>query len=144
MCMRHIATVQHHASAVYIINVLHALLYPTMTSSLLQVLPFHSPFYNTLYAGVQLDLHDGKDKLGAAGGERSEPPLLVACMQVYYSQIYTIGDINWVQQGASEASPPACIIESVDSISRDGPDTPIYVIHCKKPNNSAQILFHIF
>ena len=29
------------------------------------------------------------------------------------------------------------IIESVDSISRDGPDTPIYVIHCKKPNNSG-------
>ena len=29
------------------------------------------------------------------------------------------------------------IIESVDSISRDGPDTPIHVIHYKKPNNSA-------
>ena len=26
------------------------------------------------------------------------------------------------------------IIESVDSISRDGPDTPIYVIHYKSPN----------
>ena len=48
MRMRHIATVQHHASAVYIINALHALLYPTMTSSWLQALPFHSPFYNTL------------------------------------------------------------------------------------------------
>ena len=28
------------------------------------------------------------------------------------------------------------IIESVDSISRDGPDTPIYVIHYKMPKNS--------
>ena len=30
------------------------------------------------------------------------------------------------------------IIESVDSISRDGPDTPIYVIHYKKPKISEQ------
>ena len=30
------------------------------------------------------------------------------------------------------------IIESVDSISRDGPDTPIYIIHYKKRNNSEQ------
>ena len=30
------------------------------------------------------------------------------------------------------------IIESVDSISRDGPDTPIYIIHYKKQNNSEQ------
>ena len=29
------------------------------------------------------------------------------------------------------------IIESVDSISRDGPDTPIYTIHYKKLNNST-------
>ena len=28
------------------------------------------------------------------------------------------------------------IIESVDSISRDGPDTPIYIIHYKKRNIS--------
>ena len=28
------------------------------------------------------------------------------------------------------------IIESVDSISRDGPDTPIYVIHYKMTDNS--------
>ena len=28
------------------------------------------------------------------------------------------------------------IIESVDSISRDVPDTPIYIIHYKKRNNS--------
>ena len=27
------------------------------------------------------------------------------------------------------------IIESVDSISRDGPDTPIYVMHYKMQNN---------
>ena len=33
------------------------------------------------------------------------------------------------------------IIESVDSISRDGPDTPIYVIQYKKPNNSDPIDF---
>ena len=51
MRMRHIATVQHHASAVYIINALHSLLYPTMTSSWLQGLPFHSPVYN-MYAGI--------------------------------------------------------------------------------------------
>ena len=31
------------------------------------------------------------------------------------------------------------IIESVDSISRDGPDTPIYIIHCKKPKISEQV-----
>ena len=43
------------------------------------------------------------------------------------------------------------IIESVDSIIiiiiiniRDGPTLPLYVIHCKKPNNSAQITFHAF
>ena len=30
------------------------------------------------------------------------------------------------------------IIESVDSISRDGLDTPIYIIHYKKRNNSEQ------
>ena len=31
------------------------------------------------------------------------------------------------------------IIESIDSISRDGPDTPIYIIHYKKRNNSEQV-----
>ena len=31
------------------------------------------------------------------------------------------------------------IIESVDSISRDGPDTPIYIIHYKKPKISEQV-----
>ena len=39
------ATVQYHASAVYIIN---ALLYPTMTSLWRKGLPFHGPVYNTL------------------------------------------------------------------------------------------------
>ena len=34
------------------------------------------------------------------------------------------------------------IIESVDSISRDGPDTPIYIIHYKKRNNSEQENFN--
>ena len=29
------------------------------------------------------------------------------------------------------------IIESVDSISRDGPDTPIYVMHNKTPKSSV-------
>ena len=33
------------------------------------------------------------------------------------------------------------IIESVDSISRDGPDTPIYVIQHKNLKNSAQVRF---
>ena len=33
------------------------------------------------------------------------------------------------------------IIESVDSISRDGPDTPIYIILYKKLNNSEQEIF---
>ena len=33
------------------------------------------------------------------------------------------------------------IIESVDSISRDGPDTPLYVIHYKKRNDSEQVSF---
>ena len=37
-----------------------------------------------------------------------------------------------------------CIIESVDSISRDGPDTPIYIIHYKKRNNSEQENFKTF
>ena len=36
------------------------------------------------------------------------------------------------------------IIESVDSISRDGPDTPIYIIHYKKRNNSEQENFKRF
>ena len=36
------------------------------------------------------------------------------------------------------------IIESVDSISRDGPDTPIYVIQYKKLKNSAQVRFYVF
>ena len=31
------------------------------------------------------------------------------------------------------------IIESVDSISRDGPDTPIYVIYYIKPKTSEQV-----
>jgi hypothetical protein len=33
----------------------------------------------------------------------------------------------------------ATIIELVDSISRDGPNTPIYVIHYKHPNISGQV-----
>ena len=33
------------------------------------------------------------------------------------------------------------IIESVDSVSRDGPDTPIYVIHNKSPKSSVQLQF---
>ena len=36
------------------------------------------------------------------------------------------------------------IIESVDSISRDDPDTPIYIIHYKKRNNSEQENFKRF
>ena len=36
------------------------------------------------------------------------------------------------------------IIESVDSISRDGPDTPTYIIHYKKRNNSEQENFKRF
>ena len=35
------------------------------------------------------------------------------------------------------------IIESVDSISRDAPDTPIYVIHYKKPKISEQTIVHV-
>ena len=36
------------------------------------------------------------------------------------------------------------IIESVDFISRDGTDTPIYVIHYKLLKNSAQVQFRDF
>ena len=36
------------------------------------------------------------------------------------------------------------IIESVDSISRDGPDTPIYIIHYKKQNNLKEVKFKAF
>ena len=36
------------------------------------------------------------------------------------------------------------IIESVDSISRDGPDMYIYVIHYKIPNISEQVNFKDF
>ena len=36
------------------------------------------------------------------------------------------------------------IIESVDSISRDGPDIYIYVIHYKTPNISEQVNFEDF
>ena len=35
------------------------------------------------------------------------------------------------------------IIEWVDSISRDGPDTPIYVIQHKNLKNSAHVRFYI-
>ena len=38
----------------------------------------------------------------------------------------------------------AYIIESVDSISRDGPDTPIYVIHYKSLRNSTLINYQDF
>ena len=40
-------------------------------------------------------------------------------------------------------STPYLIIESVDSLSRDGPDMPyiLYVIHYKKVNNLEQIDF---
>ena len=50
MCL--IATTQHHASAV--INALHSLLYPTMTSSWLQGLPFHNPVtaLYSMYTGM--------------------------------------------------------------------------------------------
>ena len=36
------------------------------------------------------------------------------------------------------------IIESVDSISRDGPDTPIYVIQYKNPKYSIQLKINAF
>ena len=36
------------------------------------------------------------------------------------------------------------IIESVDSISRDGPDAPIYVIHYKSLKNSALVNYQDF
>ena len=84
--MHLIATVQHHVSAVYIINALHALLYPTMTSSWLQGLPFHSPVYNTLWHVCRY----------------------VARSIIYY--IYMMKNTNRMQQGVSEASPPACNI----------------------------------
>ena len=57
MHMHLTATVQHHASAVYIINALHVLLYPTMTCSWPQGLPFHSPVYNTLQHVSGVPLH---------------------------------------------------------------------------------------
>ena len=43
----------------------------------------------------------------------------------------TLVYIDWQVRGVDLG---ACksIIESVDSISRDGPDTPIYIIHYKK------------
>ena len=46
----------------------------------------------------------------------------------YYNAISYIGSNRYLAGRFS-------IIESVDSISRDGPDTPIYVIHYKRPNN---------
>ena len=38
----------------------------------------------------------------------------------------------------------AITIELVDSISRDGPDTPIYIIHYKKQNNLKEEKFNAF
>ena len=32
------------------------------------------------------------------------------------------------------------IVESVDSVSRDGMETPIYIIHDKHPNISKQVI----
>ena len=36
-----------------------------------------------------------------------------------------------------------CIIESVDSISRDGPDIPICIIHYKMPKHSPKTKFKV-
>ena len=41
-------------------------------------------------------------------------------------------------------NPKKIIIESVDSISRDGPDTPIYVVHYKSSKNSVLINYQDF
>ena len=51
-----------------------------------------------------------------------------------YSQIR-----SHMQISDLDTSVNACIIESVDTISRDGPDTPIYVIHYKEPNYFIQV-----
>ena len=40
--------------------------------------------------------------------------------------------LNLIQITRYDKNGTTIIIESVDSISRDGPDTPIYVIHYKK------------
>ena len=81
MRMRLIVTVQHHASGVYIINAVHSLLYRTMhdlfmaaKSALSQPNLQHYSMY--MHAGMELNLHDRKYKLGAAGGEQSKPPCL--------------------------------------------------------------------
>ena len=74
--------------AVYIINALHALLYPTMLAITLhgcKLCPFIAlfPTLYSMYAGIYLDLHDGKYKSGAAGGSLRSPP---ACK--YYKHIH--------------------------------------------------------
>ena len=43
--------------------------------------------------------------------------------------------------GTCMAQMESGIIESLDSISRDGPDTPIYAIQHKNLKNSAQVKY---
>ena len=60
-----------------------------------------------------------------------------------YPQPYPLGSIQLSMFDTWEKT-ELYIIESVDSISRDGPDTPIYAIHYKKPKNSDQFDFSVF
>ena len=53
-------------------------------------------------------------------------------------QCHTQKNVEKIGEPGDEAS---IIIESVDSISRDGPDIPIYAIQNKKPKYSVQIHF---
>ena len=55
-----------------------------------------------------------------------------------------VGHIIKLQHDKKQEQSGKCIIESVDSISRDGPDTSIYVIHYKSPKNSALINYQDF
>ena len=84
MRMRHIATVQHHASAVYIMpyTLSFTLLWPLHGC---KVCPFTSLFI-TLYSKRYMQVYTARStwweyKSGAAGGERSEPP----CLYIYIS-----------------------------------------------------------
>ena len=65
-----------------------------------------------------------------------QPPIPIPLIYSVLSS--TTNTIFWV------CNVSASIIESVDSISRVGPDKPIYVIQYKKLKNSAQIRFYVF
>ena len=66
--------------------------------------------------------------------ELSNPPAVLRGMQsnIPFSVCTVVSVFKWLYHIVYTYSNETYIIESVDSISRDGPDTPICIIHYKK------------